>query len=545
MNSIEALLRLERYHFFFLTGDLLNLCPQRLQPATPQKHGDHAGLRYRRSWHFPALSSRSGSYMLAAGALRPSASAAAFPGIGVSSGTVGGLPNTDFTALDGRMNFQLVSAMSILSKRLDLNRPLPDYPAASSGIMSATDPKFLAAQQARQDFARDIFDRLRLITGADDPASVPAGPSSNPSKDALRWLAQLSVNIVDFIDNDDIMTPFPWCAPGGTAEYVYGTELPKLLINEVVVQYKNPTTGPDSTKTLVDVWVELMNPSNQDATLLPDSGGARVSNGSFSPYQVSICTSGSFSTLTNPANPTGAPDSSFAIPTLPTLPNKVQTTLSPGGTTACQVTDFSGVTGGVVLPYNSGAPAGQGFVVLGNSAPLTTTGATGITPTVNSPNLSYKQTPQTTTPLAPTIILQRLACPYTAPSGTNPYVTVDIFQNACNFTSTEGAIANNVANAQTNSDNRPNPFMNHLSGSSNLRGKETTSGSGSIKNSFGSLNFNETGVTNQWLVHLDRVSFEPDGASSCIRVQATRVDAVLWRHVGCADGPIQPSRTLV
>ena len=77
---------------------------------------------------------------------------------------------------------------------------------------------------------------------------------------ASRWLAQLAVNIVDFIDTDDYITPFNWFGSGATAEYVYGTELPRVLINEAYAQYTPPPPNMSSNPTTVNVWVELMNP---------------------------------------------------------------------------------------------------------------------------------------------------------------------------------------------------------------------------------------------------------------------------------------------
>src|SRR5262249_17262648 len=78
--------------------------------------------------------------------------------------------------------------------------------------------QFLQAQTDRQNFALDIY--RQLLTIAKLPPIPPAGSSPappgtlpNPTPDQLtvrRWLAQLAVNIVDFIDEDDISTPFPF-----------------------------------------------------------------------------------------------------------------------------------------------------------------------------------------------------------------------------------------------------------------------------------------------------------------------------------------------
>ena len=72
-------------------------------------------------------------------------------------------------------------------------------------------------------------------------------------QNGLRWLAQLSVNMVDFIDTDDYITPFNWGGVGTPAfaalegsQWVYGTELPHVLLNEVYAEYLNQPgeTGP-------------------------------------------------------------------------------------------------------------------------------------------------------------------------------------------------------------------------------------------------------------------------------------------------------------
>src|SRR5262249_4545714 len=140
--------------------------------------------------------------------------------------------------------------------RLDLNRSLPSYPLptlASAGQMDLTNPltltQFLVAQTARQQMAQDIYNVLRAVTGAGDPAVVgPTGTGSDPGQfNALRWLAQLAVNIVDYIDADDIMTPFNWFTDTTTTpptpHWVYGTELPHVLLNEAVAAYTDPGAG--------------------------------------------------------------------------------------------------------------------------------------------------------------------------------------------------------------------------------------------------------------------------------------------------------------
>ena len=121
-------------------------------------------------------------------------------------------PTASFTG-----NPSWASVASALN-RIDLNRPLPDYPWPDSTSHSIdltnaqNQQQYNNALQARQQMALDIFTALWTVTGAGNPATAtpPAAGSPSASYDALRWLAQLAVNIVDYIDNDDFLTPFNW-----------------------------------------------------------------------------------------------------------------------------------------------------------------------------------------------------------------------------------------------------------------------------------------------------------------------------------------------
>lgn len=178
--------------------------------------------------------------------------------------------------------------------KADLNRQLPDYPAHNNRATPPTQynvPYDLAnplveqqhklADQARVELARDLYERLRLATGAADPTSIAAADRDTDGFRALRWLAQLAVNIVDYRDSDRINTLFQfWQDPSDPTikEYVVGTELPGLLLNEIYVQYDN---RPDDDGIInavmnmpkakdgykVNVWAELLNPLPDE---LPD-----------------------------------------------------------------------------------------------------------------------------------------------------------------------------------------------------------------------------------------------------------------------------------
>src|SRR5206468_54481 len=125
----------------------------------------------------------------------------------------------------------------------------------------------------------------------------PILPDQNPQAPApallrsRRWLAQLAVNIVDYIDEDDISTPFCFYStedykhlrvppalpphagrvdpargadgPAGEIQWprywVFGTELPRVVVNEALAEIR--MNDPDEAyPDTVRVFVELHNP---------------------------------------------------------------------------------------------------------------------------------------------------------------------------------------------------------------------------------------------------------------------------------------------
>jgi hypothetical protein len=212
---------------------------------------------------------------------------------------------SDFKANDGRGN---------LLSRIDLNRkltsyndanglfnggqPVPPPPANAATLRSqfplAANPqyRYYYATFDRQQMAMDIFNRLVQATGARSPDVAPvtsgattlvagklgslhqsaATPATAQNYNATRWLAQLAVNIVDYIDDDDIITPFNWnpapdtAIANGDTGWVFGVEAPKLVINEAYCELQNDPT--DQTAAIsgaklpfeFSFWLELYNP---------------------------------------------------------------------------------------------------------------------------------------------------------------------------------------------------------------------------------------------------------------------------------------------
>lgn len=211
---------------------------------------------------------------------------------------------------------------------VDLNRPLPDYrknptlPPSPVNLWNpavpAELPYWYAAHSARQRLARDIFIRLAarygLVQGTNAIYYTDTGNVevlTDPATDAtgntlvLMRIAQFAVNLVDSIDGDDIITPFVWRPTpasartadpandptNGAANFaptdlatrvVFGTEQPRLVINEVYSGIFNDRADPNPLPTPRAAqplerryWVELHNPTPADPTHA-DAGGARL-----------------------------------------------------------------------------------------------------------------------------------------------------------------------------------------------------------------------------------------------------------------------------
>ena len=237
-------------------------------------------------------------------------------------------------------------------------------------------------------------------------------PPSAAQYNTLRFLAQLSVNIVDYIDTDDVMTAFQWVPvanvqPPDTTGIVFGTELPKLVVNEVYFQYNNDPTDPFPKNAMgvqaaskpyqMNVWAELVNPlpSGADANggnqaVLQDANGKAV-------YQL---------VLTKPNQGVRNPDNTLGSPDGPTPPSAPYATQNPpsgqytasgqyqsvGGSQVLQVVSNWGASPQAVAPmggnYGNGVNATAGFFVVG---PQTTGPAVQGLPaaTFQSPNMTY------------------------------------------------------------------------------------------------------------------------------------------------------------
>jgi hypothetical protein len=347
----------------------------------------------------------------------------------------------------------------------------PD-PDPTTGRMDPTSAAFQTAQLHRQQLAQEYFDRLRQVTGAMEPADAYAltDPVAKPAAiNALRWLAQLAVNIVDYIDEDDVMTPFNWYSAAGVNEWVFGTELPRVVLNEVYAEWQ-----PAGANRNVNVWVELLNPLATDPNHpKSDHGAAKLEmppltgapNSGYLIYQIELTRKNL--SIRQPTNVLGSrdPDPAGMSQLFNTL-----TTFSPlpAAKPAAQPMPVPipynpqpAVDSRFILPVNGNysgpdgnnpvAPTGgdRGFYLLGPGTFPADAGANppAPKPTLIRPEMSY---PAVTPPPAagapdleppPTILLRRLANPYLQPNPlppdpaynanlpVNPYVTIDYVED--------------------------------------------------------------------------------------------------------------------
>jgi len=462
-------------------------------------------------------------------------------------------PNTFNTAIDWR------SIDAALSK-VNLNRFLSPYPHQGSGTSAATyNPQpmgtgapnaanpngtppllgpydrfdnwtgngaailaqFLQAQADRQKLANDIYRRLLLVTGVPAPVN-PQAPTAQELA-SRRWLAQLAVNIVDFIDEDEISTPFNFyttttdgllpanlgtttnlgnnlnvnlgglglnAQEGSPLYWVFGTELPKVLINEVLAEYTPPAMNTGKTK--VNVFVELFNPipnppagsgtQGQDSTAVPLylPTPAMNTGNPFSPY-ILVVSDNNVNPGGGVANASGLALTGITIPgTNPPsnndailgTPNNVrtQTDFSPGAGSISTIDKVpqknqSPVIGG---PATATVTNPQYFLVgpssdaHGTIAPVAN-GAPAIvpagTPMLTTPNMQFTGNTDATGKFTGTdatngvnVLLRRLVNPHwpydpnvTNAAGAanptyNPYITVDYIGGG------QGAGAGNPAN---------------------------------------------------------------------------------------------------
>jgi hypothetical protein len=335
--------------------------------------------------------------------------------------------------------------------RINLNRTLADYPLPdpTTFLIDTSLPAFTNAENDRITMARDLYAALLAATGAQDPNKVAGLTRATLEFQAARWLAQLAVNIVDYIDNDDYMTTYLWYTNPDPAqptdfEYVHGTEMPRLVLNEAYAQFDNdaqdkgildPLILKAQDRYLMNFWIELLNPHNTTPTLVPaenyplEQGRVRLQNTlKQAIYQIVVVQddAGAPTYLRTPDNVRGDPDPAAG---------KILTTMDNWDETDA-VKNFVEPANGT---YEDKTKTNVGFYVVGPVGPdpakaLFVAGRDPqIATTYKSNKLSVSRALGDPLLASPTVVLRRLANPHLPLQATpgknyNPYITVDYIQ---------------------------------------------------------------------------------------------------------------------
>lgn len=364
---------------------------------------------------------------------------------------------------------------------VDLNRPLTDYrndwtqPLGPNNMGNR-----VQADADRQALAWDIFVRLVAasnLTAINPTTGQPVIPTPLPPPllNGLRELAQTAVNIVDYIDSDDVSTRFQWNISGATPaeSVVYGVEKPRLVLNEAYSEILNDHTDPTftpppaplptpgaSSPAYVRFWIELQNPGRVPYP----AGNGPLGDGSvrvrftaadgvpaaYSPYRIEIVRENKVPMASVAAlfkSPTAAQEGNITgDPSLVAVPDLIFDFSPADGTPARIVPPADGTAAGGMILCAAHFPDNESF----NNPPMgfapfhpnfaathpnqTITGLPAV-PLVGVPvpggALSYRiNLADAPTVTQHVVLLRRLANPYVPYDPvTNPYITVDMLTN--------------------------------------------------------------------------------------------------------------------
>lgn len=458
--------------------------------------------------------------------------------------------------------------------KLNLNRNLNSFPPlVQNGASDQTNYfdyvankiQFDKAVNDRVVFAREVYETLRNVTGVIkyEQAQADAGNMAIPMADrnaingdmleirkTNRWLAQLAVNIVDYIDNDDINTAMQWSAD--SKDWVFGVELPRVVINEVYTMAQNDSgdmfnNNQNATMdTHIHTAIELMNPLPPDGNYGIGPGGHsavlqfKYSDGTTHPnYRVVLCQPGQMAGRLNDVinnqyfNNTGAHDF-----------NGMNVAMDSNGMAKAILDDWTDPNN---MPMPNMVPGTWylGANVNNNSAMVVTDDTTlrteadpKITATFKSPKLKLKNINKNQNPNdnnAPDVVLQKLvypglphndidamtnmltngALPY------NPYITIDVFskRKMNDLRKYDDLMARNPVPdvTTTSSRGRKSPFLDSsgmdISNFANNRynGNNTTAQNGGMGGAQHTMGLPNSNTTNPlpWLTHLDRQLINP------------------------------------
>jgi hypothetical protein len=537
VSNLEKLYRSGSTGDEALTSELMRLCPTNMSDPTVRRlvtllsaNLDRAGAP---PWYYPtnalAFGPLGGNFSL----FPQGQPALAFPNPATQTAPAATATSGTEFGTDWRSN---IAALT----KIDLRRTLRQYPLYNGPLQNTssylrrfdiqggatTYTDFLNAQADRQKLADDLYRRLLVVCGV--PPVVTAASPTNSELATRRWLAQLAVNIVDYIDEDDISTPFNFytTADAGTTNpaqfnlndtwdqdvptptttfkkevpkyWVFGTEMPRLVITEALMEHKS-TPAILNNNYQNAVYVELFNPLSATAGTLPlqDQDKFNVQlyvppqvgqtylnpnyNNGYAPYKI-VVASGLWGTAVTNNNVTGKPEYSPALGARWSAETNDTTDFAQSakmvGNNQAQTGNYGGMTTPFIPPNDPST--GQGYFLIGGNGAVATVptfpnigpdwnnaisrlgGVPATTPYLGTLNLQYKTTfignpaRVNTNDKQVTVFLRRLANPHLPPDLTpaipdptnpgsgvlvpnpryNPYVTIDYLENVPNHDKT-------------------------------------------------------------------------------------------------------------
>jgi hypothetical protein len=147
------------------------------------------------------------------------------------------------TLLQSSSAHDFFSPETIMGHKLDLNRPFHDT--------DVTEPNDATGIARRQQFAKHLYCLLVAL--------FQKNSSAAPTPIQAEQLAQWAVNVVDFRDDDSIMTPFDYdetFAAGSTSwnvsKRVWGAERPEILLTESLAWHDRKTDDTDINKKVTE-----------------------------------------------------------------------------------------------------------------------------------------------------------------------------------------------------------------------------------------------------------------------------------------------------
>ena len=442
--------------------------------------------------------------------------------------------------------------------KFNLDRPLTAFPPVVQNGMSdqtnfinygAVKGQFDQAVNDRQTFAQEIYNVLRNVTGVIfyETAVTSVDPAVQADimeiKKTNRWFAQLAANIVDFIDGDDFNTVFRWS--GDPKDFVFGVELPRVVINEAYSMAQNDSgdTFMNNTKATMQTHlftaVELMNPLPPDGNYVVGPGGHNAvlqfkdgTGTEYQNYKLVLCQRGQISGQINAVNGmyfnnTGSHD--FNGTNIATDANGMTKAILDNWT------DPNNMPMANMVPATWYLNAG-GYMVIGDDTTLRMEADPKINTTFKTPKIKLKNIGVAATPgpnNAPEIMLQKLVYPGMPPNDFdpitgvlaipmmpyNPYITVDVFSKGrmYDLRKYDDTAARNPDVTTTSSIGRRSPLLDSIGldlmilGNNMYNGNNTgnqVGGMGGCQHTMGQANSN---VLNPlpWLAHLDRQLINP------------------------------------